>query len=418
MKTLYVILGLALVLAAVPAGAVTMAEVISGNLFPLKLRLGDMKTGWFQYTPDEGHDPASSFLRMVAFHDETPPPSTVCYTQGQIVTVEKQSYLIAYRVPSPQIDFATMMHMQRGGDGDEQEAEPEPLTLQTETTMSLFNLSLCGHLLDIQPFSPEKLKEAEKPIVDGQPNPAEIKRLQSKTMNNQRQIAVGIMAWAQDRDEEFPKMDDLATLRKTVNLPEKIWTNPFTNKPFGVNKEMSEKALGEIEDPTTVVLVFDTEPWPDGKRCAAFVDGHVEMITDKRWQEIQKAMNAAQDPAAAKRREMERTLKQNLSQLRTAVEQFQADTGVYPEKLADLLLPKDNGPKRGLTQNGKIVLLTEGYAGPYLKEMPVNPLIDPAAANFKEPDAHWSYGKEELGMVRAVNPQNGATIEGRPYQEL
>ncbi|HOS44239.1 MAG TPA: hypothetical protein PK794_11145, partial [Armatimonadota bacterium] len=49
------------------------------------------------------------------------------------------------------------------------------------------------------------------------------------------------------------------------------------------NPTLAGKPLGDIRNPSEMVLAYEAKPWPNGQRCAAFVDGHVEMMTDERW---------------------------------------------------------------------------------------------------------------------------------------
>ncbi|MHB0938118.1 MAG: hypothetical protein ACYDCO_27085 [Armatimonadota bacterium] len=128
--------------------------------------------------------------------------------------------------------------------------------------------------------------------------------------------------------------------------------------------------------------------------------------------------------ARAQRKAKESTLKANLHQLRNALEQFQADTGLYPEKLTDLTLAKANAPKRGLDDQKKLVDLPAGaYHGPYLAVaggiggtgIPMNPFADP---NNADPDAHWAYSIDGPGFVYPAVPKEGTTIDGIQYVDL
>lgn len=126
--------------------------------------------------------------------------------------------------------------------------------------------------------------------------------------------------------------------------------------------------------------------------------------------------------ARAQRKAQESTLKANLHQLRNALEQFQADTGLYPEKLTDLTLAKANAPKRGLDDQKKLVDLPAGaYQGPYLAGggigdtgIPMNPFADPAA----DVDAHWAYSIDGPGFVHPAVPKEGASYDGIRYVDL
>lgn len=121
------------------------------------------------------------------------------------------------------------------------------------------------------------------------------------------------------------------------------------------------------------------------------------------------------------------TLKTNLQLLRNAIEQFQADTGAYPARLADLLLDQEHAPKAGMDAEGNPVKITQGYAGPYLPPtggiagapgIPINPCID---LSLTDPDptlveTHWLYQNGMLSVPEYMAGQ--MTGDGMTLGEL
>ena len=101
---------------------------------------------------------------------------------------------------------------------------------------------------------------------------------QSKCMNNQRQLAVAIMAKAQDNDEQLPLP---GTWIAECNIDAKLFDCP-SNSHIGVSSDpdygmnaflydidpksggIIPAALGKIEDPTTVELTTDMAPGMTG----------------------------------------------------------------------------------------------------------------------------------------------------------
>ncbi|MHB0939402.1 MAG: type II secretion system protein [Armatimonadota bacterium] len=129
----------------------------------------------------------------------------------------------------------------------------------------------------------------------------------------------------------------------------------------------------------------------------------------------------------AVRKARESTLRANLHRLRTAIIQFNSDTGVYPAALSDLTNPKSDPPTTGVDDDGNTATLPSGtYAGPYLNAsggigttgIPVNPFKYPKEADFADPDAHWTYGVEGPGIVHPAVPTEGNTMDGMPYSTL
>lgn len=129
----------------------------------------------------------------------------------------------------------------------------------------------------------------------------------------------------------------------------------------------------------------------------------------------------------AVRKARESTLRANLHRLRTAVIQFNADTGLFPATLSDLTNAKSDPPTNGITEEGDTAAITPGtYAGPYLNVsggigstgIPVNPFKSPKEADYNDPTAHWTYGVEGPGIVHPAVPTEGNTTDGMPYSTL
>ena len=56
--------------------------------------------------------------------------------------------------------------------------------------------------------------------------------------------------------------------------------------PYLYNTKLGGKALGAFDDPKEVVLFYEQTPTEDGKRIVAFLDGHVEMVSEVHWMEL------------------------------------------------------------------------------------------------------------------------------------
>jgi len=127
---------------------------------------------------------------------------------------------------------------------------------------------------------------------------------------------------------------------------------------------------------------------------------------------------------SAGRKAREATLKANLHQLRNALEQFMADTGMYPTDLSDLTAARASAPTSGIDDLGAAGSIPDGsYQGPYLSissgipnsgGIPVNPFKTPQDADYGDISAHWSY---DAGIVHPAVP-SGDTLDGEPFSEL
>lgn len=123
----------------------------------------------------------------------------------------------------------------------------------------------------------------------------------------------------------------------------------------------------------------------------------------------------------------ESTLRANLHHIRTAIDQFASDTGVFPDELIDLTNPKSDPPRTGIDENGDPASIPQsGYQGPYLTVsggigitgIPANPFKRSGEPDSGDETAHWAYGAEGPGSVHPAVPVEGSTTDGVPYSEL
>jgi hypothetical protein len=119
----------------------------------------------------------------------------------------------------------------------------------------------------------------------------------------------------------------------------------------------------------------------------------------------------------AARQAKESTLRANLLRLRSAVAAFQADTGVYPARLEDVVAT--TAPATGITGTGIAAPIPGGsYKGPYLtviggiagKGLPKNPFVADADTTVSH---HWTYASGNV-----TSAITGATLDGVSYTAL
>jgi type II secretion system protein G len=117
----------------------------------------------------------------------------------------------------------------------------------------------------------------------------------------------------------------------------------------------------------------------------------------------------------AARKAKESALKGNLQQLRNAIEQFQSDTGEYPDTLADLVAATEG--------DVDATIPTGSYKGPYLSTkggiggagLPMNPFADPKSTTLTD---HWNYDNTD-GSVACPDAIEGSTMDDDiAYQDL
>ncbi|MHB9133264.1 MAG: type II secretion system protein [Armatimonadota bacterium] len=116
---------------------------------------------------------------------------------------------------------------------------------------------------------------------------------------------------------------------------------------------------------------------------------------------------------SAGRKAKEATLKANLQQLRNAIGQFEADCGVYPTNLNDLVAGSE-------TQLATTGIPNGSYKGPYLtigggvagSGLPLNPFgpVNSTTANITD---HWT-----LSGGTVTSTITGTTLDGITYANL
>ncbi len=107
--------------------------------------------------------------------------------------------------------------------------------------------------------------------------------------DNLKKIGLTILQYAQDNDEMPPPMRDPSTLQNALNdyIPAaQTFLNPVTSQPFLPNPKCNTIPLAEIDDPASLVIVYDQDPEPDGNRWVLYADGHIQQVSTDTWTAI------------------------------------------------------------------------------------------------------------------------------------
>jgi hypothetical protein len=120
-------------------------------------------------------------------------------------------------------------------------------------------------------------------------------------VSNTKQLALGVLLYAQDHAEKLPAADKWCDqVLPCVKGPDvfKCPSVPGAKSGFAFNRALSGRALGEIADPTNTVLIFESNlgwngagglenvvspprHFAEGRRAVVigFVDGHVRKVS-------------------------------------------------------------------------------------------------------------------------------------------
>ena len=268
---------------AAPAGGnqpVTFVDLIGGKTLPLSLKLKELNADWRRFTTSGMSSTMETFIMMAATNGKGVPGPIVFYTKGQTITLNAETFLIAYQQETKPFDFRQVME-------HNQPPRVEPLTPETSLNLALLNLRNIGNILDIRPFKLEDelaAGNAQRTIIDR----AREKALQAQSISNLRQCTIAVMMYCQDHDETLPQLVNVQELMLDVALPGEVWKHPLTGELYAANEKMSNVPIGEIENPAITVVLYEGTTWSDKTRCVAFLDGHVEKVDEARWNEIKR----------------------------------------------------------------------------------------------------------------------------------
>jgi len=246
-------------------------KLLSSKRFPLTVRMGSLDSKWRRLTLGGagGGELASFYGAMFG--------GGAYYTKGETVALAGETYLVAYTVSRKPMDFASMM---RSG---EPPAPPE-VNADTQLGLSLINLRITGTLNDIRPFDFEE--------ETAQQQEAYSRATEQESLSNLKNLALAVQMFAVDHDDTLPPLDGVDAAKTALNeyvRNESIFSDPGTGEPYLPNAALSGKSMAKIADPARAVVFYEAEPGEDGKRGAAFADGHASRLSQSQWEEVRES---------------------------------------------------------------------------------------------------------------------------------
>ena len=111
------------------------------------------------------------------------------------------------------------------------------------------------------------------------------KARETQSLNNLRQLALASMIYTQDNDEHLPPLKTPEDVKRVLkDPPDMVYVQPSSNLPYLPNASLAGKSLGACADPENTILFYEQTPNADGARCAAFLDGHVALLSAEEWE--------------------------------------------------------------------------------------------------------------------------------------
>jgi hypothetical protein len=119
-----------------------------------------------------------------------------------------------------------------------------------------------------------------------------------------RFLAIAVQMYASDYNMTLPPISS-ATQLQPLLMPyvkdASIFVDPTSGTTFGVNPSLSRKSMNNLRNPANIVIFYQTQPEPGtNKRWVAFLDGRVEQVDPKRWQQLSRTSGIPQ-PSGKKR---------------------------------------------------------------------------------------------------------------------
>ncbi len=112
------------------------------------------------------------------------------------------------------------------------------------------------------------------------------------------QLGRFIREYAQHYDMKFPSAKTITELQRALRpymTKDVLWMwntgNPKKSQ-YVYNSSLAGLVIAYVTYSWKVPIIYESAPWPDGRRIVVFADGQVKRLTEKEWKEAQKFLKA------------------------------------------------------------------------------------------------------------------------------
>lgn len=238
---------------------VDLKDFLSGKHAPLSLRLKDLDDTWCRFGLGAQSD-SGALLMLYARLMGGASGAAAYYTKGETVMIAGETYVLAYRQQAKSVDATALL---RSGTPP----SPEKLTPDTVLALALIQLRTAGSLTDIRRFNLEQEisdQESVRTVIED----SREKALNANSLNNLRQIGLGLAMYADENKQKLPPMSDPQDLRKALGKyisSEKVYVHPRTGEEYVPNASLSGKDW-QGPDADKAVVVYEAKTAEDGTR--------------------------------------------------------------------------------------------------------------------------------------------------------
>lgn len=245
-----------------------------GDIFSMLMNPMMMMMGAFGQAAGGEEKPADpSQAAAMAFFDKL----GISWTNGSTVKMFDQDFLVTYSV---QINMAEAM-----------KSKNPPDLSKSELTLTLINTKQIASITPrLDMTKAEWLKAAPVPP----PAEAVLASDKNSTLSNIKQVGTAMLMYVADWDDHTPYVQStkgayelLIPYSKNVDIFKSL--NP-TSPEFRLNMNVAGVRAGEIDQPGSVPMFYEAQPWPDGSRYVVFMDGSAKMFSTDRWQEVEQGL--------------------------------------------------------------------------------------------------------------------------------
>lgn len=136
-------------------------------------------------------------------------------------------------------------------------------------------------------YSPTMLKvlASRKPAVEASQGD------QMVTLSNIKQVCLAMLMFEGDYDDYFPYVESSPQLFDFLNPYTKNREVFKTRNPLGgeirFNMSLAGANMTGVDQPAITPMFFESNAWPDGRRCVGFTDGHAKIVSADEWRGMQ-----------------------------------------------------------------------------------------------------------------------------------
>ena len=140
-------------------------------------------------------------------------------------------------------------------------------------------------------FSPSTIKELAKGPAPAVAAAAD----RTRTLSNMKQLSTGVMIFLSDNDDLFAYVQSTPQLFRFVDPYVKNQEIFKTYNPMGgdfhFNMSLAGVSATDVEAPAETPMFFESQAWPDGKRCVSYVDSHAKVVSAEEWAKMQPLLH-------------------------------------------------------------------------------------------------------------------------------